>query len=158
MEFQTRRDKISHRLLRRLLEAGFKRCLRMTSEVYACNVKEKYDMALMGEEALKEVWNMIKGKISEEKQMYKWVFADKNCTMSIFRQMNICNIRVTAKNDLSGFELRLPEGFYPDNEISDENGISIAINGATSVNISSGKTTSLSYSTSNFLPDESYKM
>ena len=31
-------------------------------------------MALMGEEALKEVWNMIKGKISEEKQMYKWVF------------------------------------------------------------------------------------
>ena len=66
MEFQTRRDKISHRLLRRLLEAGFKRCLRMTSEVYACNVKEKYDMALMGEEALKEVWNMIKGKISEE--------------------------------------------------------------------------------------------
>lgn len=115
-------------------------------------------MALIGEEALKEVWNMIKGKISEEKQMYKWVFADKNCTMSIFRQMNICNIRVTAKNDLSGFELKLPEGFYPDNEISDENGISIAINGATSVNISSGKTTSLSYSTSNFLPDESYKM
>ena len=56
----------------------------MTSEVYACNVKEKYDMALMGEEALKEVWNMIKGKISEEKQMYKWVFTDRTVQCQYF--------------------------------------------------------------------------
>lgn len=115
-------------------------------------------MALVGEEALKQIWNLVKEKINEEKHVYKWSLTDESCTISVFRQLNICIIRIIAVNELVNFKCNLQEGFYPEEVINNENGVSIAKNGEVTVNVSSNKTISLIYDTSNLLPDEKYKV
>lgn len=115
-------------------------------------------MALMGEEALSEIWNLIKGKTSEMMQRYKWEFVSSGISVSVFRQMNICIIRISSNTTLSNFEVTLPNGFYPEKTIDNENGISIQMDGSMTVNISEMNSISVTYSTSNLLPNEDYEM
>lgn len=115
-------------------------------------------MALMGEEALAEIWNLIKGKTLEMMQRYKWEFVNSEMSVSVFRQMNICIVRISSNTTLTNFKVTLPNGFYPEKIIDNENGISIQTDGNMIVNISEMNSVSVTYSTSNLLPNEDYKM
>ena len=54
-------------------------------------------MSLLGEEALEEIWNLVKEKITEEQQKYKYSFESDVCKVTIIRQINICVMHIAAE-------------------------------------------------------------
>ena len=113
-------------------------------------------MSLLGEEALEEIWNLVKEKITEEQHKYKYSFESDVCKVTIIRQINICVMHIAAASDIDNTTLEIPEGFRPEAEINET--VSIKTSGEMIVkNLPTGQTLSLTYCTSNLLPDEQYK-
>ena len=113
-------------------------------------------MSLLGEEALEEIWNLVKEKITEEKQKYKYSFESDVCKVTIIRQIKICVMHIAAASDIDNTTLEIPEGFRPEAEINET--VSIKTSGEMIVkNLPTGQTLSLTYCTSNLLPDDQYK-
>lgn len=114
-------------------------------------------MSLLGEEGLNEVWGRMKAKILEENQKYRLNLEDGAYSLKIFRQMNICIIHIVALSELKERSITLPEGFWPEDNINNE--FIAAASGKIAVkNLSAQQTYSLTYFTSNLLPDEKYKV
>lgn len=113
-------------------------------------------MSLLGEEALKAIWNLVKEKIAEEQQKYKYSFESGVCKITILRQINICVMHIAAASDINNVTLEIPEGFRPEAEINEV--VSVKTSGEVTVkNLPAGQTLSLTYCTSNLLPDDQYK-
>ena len=113
-------------------------------------------MSLLGEEALETIWNLVKEKIAEEQQKYKYSYENDACKITILRQINICVMHIAATRDIDNTTLEIPEGFRPEETINET--ISIKISGEMTVkNFSAEQTLSLTYCTSNLLPDDQYK-
>ena len=113
-------------------------------------------MSLLGEEALEAIWNLVKEKITEEQQKYKYSFESGACKITILRQINICVMHIAVASDIDNTTLEIPEGFRPEAEVNET--VSIKISGEMTVkNLPAGQTLSLTYCTSNLLPDAQYK-
>ena len=113
-------------------------------------------MSLLGEEALEAIWNLVKEKIAEEQQKYKYSFESEACKVTILRQINICVMHIAAASDINNVTLEIPEGFRPEAEVNET--VSIKTSGEVTVkNLPAGQTLSLTYCTSNLLPDDQYK-
>lgn len=113
-------------------------------------------MSLLGEEALEAIWNLVKEKIAEEQQKYKYSSENNACKITILRQINICVMHIAAVSDIDNITLEIPEGFRPEAEVNET--VSIKISGEMTVkNLPAGQTLSLTYCTSNLLPAEQYK-
>lgn len=113
-------------------------------------------MSLLGEEALEEIWNLVKEKIAEEQQKYKYSFENDICKVTILRQINICVMHIAAASDVDNTTLEILEGFRPEAEVNET--VSIKTSGEMIVkNLPAGQTLSLTYCTSNLLPAEQYK-
>ena len=113
-------------------------------------------MSLLGEEALEAIWNLVKEKITEEQQKYKYSFESVACKITILRQINICVMHIAVASDIDNTTLEIPEGFRPEAEVNET--VSIKISGEMTVkNLPAGQTLSLTYCTSNLLPDDQYK-
>ncbi len=114
-------------------------------------------MSLLGEEALEEIWNLVKEKIAEEQQKYKYSFESNACKVTIIRQINICVMHIAATSDIDSTTLEIPEGFRPEAEVNET--VFIKTSGEVIVkNLPTGQTLSLTYCTSNLLPDDQYKI
>lgn len=114
-------------------------------------------MSLLGEEALKQVWGLVKERIAEEKQKYKWKFENENCTVTIFRQNNICILHITVVSEVSDMALEIPTGFRSEESINNEE-LAMLSEMMTIKKLNAEQTYSLTYYTSNLVPDEKYKM
>lgn len=113
-------------------------------------------MSLLGEEALEAIWNLVKEKIAEEQQKYKYSSESGACKITILRQINICVMHIAATSDINNTTLEIPEGFRSEVEVNET--VSIKISGEMTVkNLPAGQTLSLTYCTSNPLPAEQYK-
>ena len=88
-------------------------------------------MSLLGEEALEAIWNLVKEKIAEEQQKYKYSFESGACKITILRQINICVMHIAAASDINNVTLKIPEGFRPEAEVNET--VSIKISGSNSL-------------------------
>ena len=114
-------------------------------------------MSLLGEEALEEIWNLVKEKIAEEQQKYKYSFENDICKVTILRQINICFMHIAAASDIDNTTLEIPEGFRPEAEVNETVSIKKTSGEMIVKNLPTGQTLSLTYCTSNLLPDDQYK-